>query len=252
MPTDAAADSSASAETKASKLRLQVFLAHCGAASRREGEKLITAGRVSVNGIIVSELGTKVEKGDVVMLDGRELFIEKKLHYLALNKPPFYLCSSSDDKNRPLAFDLLPKTIKERLYSVGRLDYRSSGLIIFTNDGDFAAKLSHPSSEIEKEYLVSVSNAVPQALLDGFSEGITIENVRYQCKKIEVMDKHRHGCLLKIILNEGKNREIRNVFSFFHLHLSELKRVRIGPVCLGELPPGKTRPLTSAERLSLP
>jgi len=242
---------------------LQVFLARCGAASRRECEKLISAGRVAVNGRIVREPGTKAGAGDTVTLDGKAVRPEETLRYIALNKPPFYICSSRDSQNRPLAGDLLPETIKERLYNVGRLDYRSSGLIFFTNDGNFAARLSHPSFEIEKEYIATVSKKVPQALLEEFLRGITIKNVRYQCKKIEILNGRSRkegrgreeerglpggaGRTLKIILNEGKNREIRNVFSFFHIHLTELTRTRIGSVSLGNLPPGKTRPLTRDE-----
>jgi 23S rRNA pseudouridine2605 synthase len=129
-------------------LRLQVYLSHAGVASRRAAEKLITDGRVSVNGAAVSVLGNKVDAADKVCLDGIPVVIEGSFQYLVLNKPSEYICSSFDPQGRRLAKDLLPAHIKERLYNVGRLDYRSSGLIIFTNDGDFAAKVSHPSSNI--------------------------------------------------------------------------------------------------------
>jgi 23S rRNA pseudouridine2605 synthase len=122
-------------------IRLQVYLAHAGAASRRGAEKLITQGRVTVNGQAVPALGTKVEPGDNVRLDGVPVRIESRLHYIALHKPPLYICSAADPQGRTLAKDLLPPAIRERLYTVGRLDYRSSGLILFTNDGDFAARI---------------------------------------------------------------------------------------------------------------
>ncbi|MDR2053159.1 MAG: rRNA pseudouridine synthase [Treponema sp.] len=222
---------------------MQVFLAHGGAASRRASEKLITEGRVQVNGKTVTALGEKVAPGDEVCLDGVPVRAEKQRRYLLLNKPPEYLCSSSDPQGRPLALSLLPKEIPERLYNVGRLDYRSSGMVIFTNDGDFAAKISHPRSGIEKEYLVEAAGSISDEFIRSFGEGVTIEGVRYQALKIERVG--RRG--LKVVLVEGKNREIRKVFSHFHLHPNLLRRVRIGPVYLGDLPEGAVRPLTKDE-----
>lgn len=242
---DAGTGGGAGAQSRKGKecLRLQVFLAHGGAASRRASEKLITEGRVQVNGKTVTALGEKVAPGDEVCLDGVPVRAEKQRRYLLLNKPPEYLCSSSDPQGRPLALSLLPKEIPERLYNVGRLDYRSSGMVIFTNDGDFAAKISHPRSGIEKEYLVEAAGSISDEFIRSFGEGVTIEGVRYQALKIERVG--RRG--LKVVLVEGKNREIRKVFSHFHLHPNLLRRVRIGPVYLGDLPEGAVRPLTKDE-----
>ncbi len=153
------------------------------------------------------------------------------------------MCSSSDPQNRPLAIDLLPGSITERLYNIGRLDYLSSGLIIFTNDGKFASIVGHPGANIEKEYIVEASGFIPQALLDGFSAGIDIEAEHYKCASIEKIDKK----IVRIILEEGKNREIRRVFSHFRLHPKYLCRIRIGRINLGDLPEGKTRDLTKTE-----
>lgn len=224
-------------------MRLQVYLAHAGAASRRSAETLITAGRVSVNGKIVSVLGEKVLPGDQVCLDGVLVQIENQRWHLALHKPTDYICSSADPQGRPLARDLLPKNIKERLYNVGRLDYRSSGLIIFTNDGDFAAKVSHPSAGIEKEYILETSGIIPETVPEAFMQGIDIEGIHYQAVRVERLGKKSLG----IILVEGKNREIRRVFSYFHLHLIKLRRIRIGPVLLGDLKAGASRALTNQE-----
>jgi 23S rRNA pseudouridine2605 synthase len=138
---------------------------------------------------------------------------------------------------------LLPPEITERLYNVGRLDYRSSGLVIFTNDGDFAAKISHPRQGIEKEYFVEAAGPIPDEFVRSFEEGVTIEGVRYQARKIEREGRRR----LRVVLIEGKNREIRRVFSHFHLHPNLLRRIRIGPVRLGGLPEGAVRPLTKNE-----
>jgi 23S rRNA pseudouridine2605 synthase len=224
-------------------IRLQAFLSHAGIASRRESEKIILSGRVCVNGAPVTEMGVKVDETDCVTLDGCEIKVETRLHYLALNKPPLYLCASSDVENRPLAKDLLPREVTERLYNVGRLDFRSCGLILFTNDGDFAAKLMHPSSEIEKEYYVEATNIIPESLLSAFRNGINIEDVFYKCKEIKKVS----GRALRIILIEGKNREIRKIFSYFHLHLKVLRRIRIGNILLDDLAEGKTRPLSQEE-----
>jgi 23S rRNA pseudouridine2605 synthase len=228
-------------------VRLQVYLARAGLASRRRGEKLITEGRVQVNGRVVSVLGEKVFPGDTVLVDGRPVQPETRLHYLALHKPPGYICSSSDPQGRPLALELLPAGIRERLYSVGRLDLRSSGLILFTNDGDFAARVSHPSAGLEKEYLVEASGPIPDSVVKAFTQGLVVEGERYQAREIERTGQRQ----LRICLVEGKNREIRRVFSHFHLHPQKLHRVRIGPVKLGDLAEGVSRPLEEAELAAL-
>ncbi|GMO42063.1 MAG: pseudouridine synthase [Termitinemataceae bacterium] len=228
-------------------IRLQVFLSHCGLASRRAAEKFILDGRVSVNGTVVRELGTKVSGTETITFDGCELNLENEMQYLALNKPPFFLCSSYDPENRPLAKDLLPKTIKQRLYNVGRLDYLSCGLVLFTNDGKFASIVGHPSAQIEKEYIVESPNFIPESLLDAFLAGIEIEGEVYKCKAIEKTDRKS----IRVVLIEGKNREIRKVFSHFHLHAKSLCRVRIGQVMLGSLTNGQTRALSTSEIESL-
>jgi 23S rRNA pseudouridine2605 synthase len=224
-------------------LRLQAYLAHGGVASRRASEKLIVAGRVGINGRIVTVLGEKVLPGDRVTLDGKPIEAENRFHYLVLHKPPFFISSASDPQGRPLAGDLLPRDIAERLYNVGRLDFRSSGLLLFTNDGDFAARVSHPRSDIEKEYLVEAAGSIPDSVVESFSRGLSIEGVLYQARKIERIGRKT----LRIVLIEGKNREIRRIFSYFHLHPNRLHRIRIGPVSIGELGEGKSRPLTLEE-----
>ncbi|MDR2701891.1 MAG: rRNA pseudouridine synthase [Spirochaetaceae bacterium] len=228
-------------------LRLQVFLAHAGIASRRESEGLIRAGRVTVNGVTVAGMGAKVQNGDIVCMDGVPVHPEQKFHYLAMNKPPGFICSSRDPQGRPLALELLPKAIAERLYNVGRLDYLSSGLVFFTNDGDFSFRLSHPGSEIEKEYLVESTAPVPDMAVEEFLAGVTIEGERYKALRIERMGRKN----LRIVLMEGKNREIRRVFSHYHLHPRLLCRIRIGTVKLGDLPEGQTRPLLPDEIAAL-
>ena len=231
---------------RGNNIRLQVFLSHAGIASRRASEEIIAAGRVSVNGVIVTAQGSKVGEGDVVLLDGKPVSLETDQFYLALNKPPGYICSSNDPQGRPLALSLLPK-VKERLYSVGRLDYLSCGLIFFTNDGIFASRLGHPSSRLEKEYIVEATGLISDVVTEAFNQGITIDGEHYKAKTAEKTGKKS----LRIILIEGKNREIRKVFSHFHLHPCLLRRVRIGTVLLGDLNEGCSRPLTKSEICNL-
>ncbi len=224
-------------------VRLQAYLAHCGVASRRASEELILSGRVSVNGRRVTELGTRVSGGDQVHLDGRPVAVEQVLRYIALHKPPEYICSASDPQGRPLARSLLDPEVTERVYTVGRLDYRSSGLILFTNDGDFAARVGHPSTEIEKEYLVEATGVIADQVLDEFRAGVNVEGVLYRCRDIERLGRKS----VRVVLVEGKNREIRRVFSHFHLHPQRLQRIRIGSILLGNLKEGRSRALQPAE-----
>lgn len=229
------------------EIRLQVFLAHSGVASRRSAEKIISEGRVSVNGKIVTELGTKVTQKDTVFVDGKKIQTEEHKRYVLLNKPAGFVCSSSDEKGRSVAYDLLKEKYPERLYNVGRLDMYSKGMIIFTNDGEFAAKLSHPSSHIEKEYIVETSQDVPVDFPQKFEKGLRAEGKFYKCVCCEILKPRK----LKIVLTEGKNREIRNVLESQNIGTKSLVRVRIGNVTLNDLKPGDFRDLTHNEIQSL-
>lgn len=225
------------------EVRLQAYLAHCGVASRRASEQIILDGRVTVNGNVVTELGTKVTDKDVITVDGKKVQLEAKKRYVVLNKPAGFVCSASDEKGRAVAADLLKEKYTERLYNVGRLDMYSKGMILFTNDGDFAAKLSHPSSQIEKEYIVETSQDVPEDFPERFEKGIRIEGVFYKCKRCEILKSRK----VKIILIEGKNREIRTVLESQNIGTKSLVRVRIGQVNLNDLKPGESRDLTDSE-----
>jgi len=224
-------------------VRLQVYMARSGVASRRRSEVLIQEGEVTVNGAIVTELGTKVGPNDDVRVSGRRIRPETRQIHLALNKPRKYLCSSSDPEGRPLALELLGNEYSERLFSVGRLDFLSSGLIFYTNDGQFAKKISHPSSQIEKEYRVESKQPIPESMLQEYQGGLVIEGERF------VLASYRYKTprIVSLVLMEGKNREIRRVFAHFRLGLKKIHRVRIGPVRLGDLPPGAHRPLSVKE-----
>ena len=224
-------------------MRLQAYLARSGIASRRASEAYIAAGRVSVNGEIVTVLGTKVSSGDEVAVDGIVVSPEKEFRYVLLNKPAGYVCSLSDEKGRPVASDLLKSAYTERLYNIGRLDMFSTGLIIFTNDGGFAATLSHPSAELEKEYVVETSTHIPRTLAADFEKGIRIDNTFYRCIKAQ----ERNARKMHIVLIEGKNREIRRVFEYYQVGIKSLERVRIGNVKVDGLARGAFRDLTKSE-----
>lgn len=218
-------------------------MAHCGVASRRASEKIILEGRVTVNGSPVTELGTKVVSGDTVLLDGKEIHPEETMRYVLLNKPAGYICSSSDEKDRQIALDLLKDAYSERLYNVGRLDMFSSGLIIYTNDGEFAKTLSHPSAELEKEYIVDTSTPIPYGLAEEFMKGVRIDDVFYKCLDARELNSHR----MRIVLAEGKNREIRRVFESRGVGIKRLMRIRIGCVGVGNLQFSQFRDLTQDE-----
>ena len=229
------------------EMRLQVYLAHAGVASRRACEKIIAEGRVSVNGTLVTDMGSKVRTGDTVLLDGKPVHPEARKCYVLLNKPAGFVCTLSDEKGRPTAADLLKETYSERLYNIGRLDMFSSGAILFTNDGDFAAKIEHPSAQIEKEYVIETTQDFPPELLTRFERGIRVDGIFYKCRSAAAINRRK----LRIVLVEGKNREIRRVLDSFNCTIKRLVRVRIGTLELGNLKAGEFRNLTANERHAL-
>ncbi len=225
------------------KIRLQVYIARCGIASRRAAEALITAGRITVNGETVTALGTKVDGSEKICFDGKQIFPEEEKRYILLNKPAGFVCSLADEKDRPIAASLLKKKYSERLYNIGRLDMLSAGAIIFTNDGAFSAKVEHPSSQIEKEYIVTTMREFPDTVLEKFLKGVRIEGIFYKAVAAKRLAQNK----ISITLIEGKNREIRRVLKFFNVGIKTLVRVRIGSVMLGNLKEGEHRPLTQSE-----
>jgi len=228
-------------------MRLQVYLAHSGVASRRASEEIIAAGRVTVNGVVVTTTGEKVKSSDVICVDGKQVSLEETKRYLLLYKPAGYVCTLSDEKGRQTAAELLKPNFSERLYNVGRLDMFSQGLVIYTNDGEFARHVSHPSSQIEKEYIVETSTPMPRDLAQKFMKGLRIEGVFYKAKVAEELNPRR----MRVVLIEGKNREIRRVFTEFEMGIRSLKRVRIGTIQMGDMKPGEFRELTASEVQSL-
>ncbi len=225
------------------EIRLQVYLARSGVSSRRSAEELIAAGRIRVNGRVVTRPGTKVGPDAEVTLDGRRVRPVREMIYLALNKPPGYITSERDPEGRPLASDLLRPAIDKRVFHVGRLDFLSSGLILFTNDGEFARRLSHPSAGVEKEYRVETTDPFADDLLREWQRGIEIEGERYRLARFE----RKGPRAVDLVLIEGKNREIRRVFHSRNIPVRRVHRIRIGSVTLGGLASGRFRHLTEKE-----
>ena len=226
-------------------VRLQKFLAQAGIASRRASEAIILAGRVEVNGRPVTRLGTRVDPAkDVVTVSGKP--IQPLSHrYVAVHKPKGVLCTRKDERGRPLLGDLLPPDWD--LKPVGRLDRDSEGLIFATNDGEFALRMTHPRYNVPKVYTVEVKGKVPQTALTQFTEGVEDAGELLRARKATLVSSTRARSIVRIELTEGKNREVRRLFSTQKIKVIRLTRVQIGKIKLGELPPGKWRTLTETE-----
>lgn len=230
------------------QIRLQKYLASCGLGSRRSCESLISSGRVTVNGDPVSELGSKVSLADEIRVDGRIVSQVRQLYFM-LNKPVGYICSNADRHHELFARDLIEVEHKSSLFHVGRLDKDSSGLILYTNDGELAQKISHPSYQMEKEYLVRLDKPVrtPAALCRKILSGVKTPEGIY--RPVSIRFTSERECVM--VLTEGKNREIRNLFSHLGYRVTALKRVRVGRLLLKDLPEGAYRALTAEEIRSL-
>jgi len=230
--------------------RLQKFLAEAGVASRRASEDIIRSGRVAVNGETVREMGAKIDPAhDTVTVDGAAVRPRRKL-YVLLNKPVGYVCSRSDPHGRRRVADLLPKEWSN-LYTVGRLDYKTEGLIFLTNDGDFALRLTHPRFGVRKVYHATVGARVDLEIIRNITKGLYHEGERLRAEKARVLKSSRSQSLVELELTEGKNREARRLFEAQDLEVKGLVRVQIGPIKLGQLRVGRWRALTGAEIASL-
>jgi 23S rRNA pseudouridine2605 synthase len=226
-------------------IRLQKYLAVKGVASRRKCEEFITDGLVKVNGETVTQLGTKIDpEKDVVEVNEKKIeSIKSDYIYIMLNKPVGYITSlKQTDSESPLVTDLLKK-IKERVYPVGRLDKDSSGLLLLTNDGDFAYKLMHPSFEKEKEYIVTTEETVTRTMIERFQNGIMIEGKKTSPAKVKRIELTK----ISIVLSEGRNRQIRKMLQKVGNTVVSLQRIRINDLSLGNLKEGEYRFLTKAE-----
>jgi 23S rRNA pseudouridine2605 synthase len=230
--------------------RLQKILAAAGVASRRRAEEIIAAGRVTLNGKVVTEQGTKADaERDAISVDGSPLKKQEGLVYFLLNKPKGYVTTVSDPEGRPTVMELM-RSVKARVYPVGRLDYASEGLLLMTNDGDLAAKLTKASSHVPKTYLVKVSGKPNEEVIQRLREGITIgledgRRVRTSPAAIGLVEDKTNPWY-EVTLIEGRNRQIRRMFAAAGFNVEKIKRVRIGPLEL-DVAPGKCRALTKGE-----
>jgi 23S rRNA pseudouridine2605 synthase len=229
--------------------RLNKFLAHAGVGSRRHCDGLIRAGRVSIDGQSVRELATRVGPEQVVKVDGEPVQAEKFVYWL-VNKPRGYLCTNHDPSRRPLAIDLVPQ-ISQRVYTVGRLDEDSEGMLLLTNDGDLANHLAHPRYGVQKAYLVLVAGNPTPDDLQKLLEGVYLSDGHVKARQVKRLKRQGNSTWLRIVLSEGKNREIRRMLAKLDHKVLRLKRIEIGPLELGNLASGKSRPLTIHELRSL-
>ncbi len=228
--------------------RLQKIISAAGIASRRASEKLILDGKVSVNGAVVTELGTKADPGrDRITVNGRLLRGEQNKLYILLNKPAGYITTLDDPEGRPLATDLLKEKITARVYPVGRLDYNTEGLLLLTSDGEWANRLMHPRHEIEKEYHVRVRGKVHPTQIMQLSKGVMIDGRPTASATVRIIKEGEHNDWLSIAIHEGRNRQIRRMCESVSLFVVRLKRVRYGNLSLGSLKSGEFRYLTEKE-----
>lgn len=229
-------------------IRLQKYIAMCGVASRRGAETLIEEGKVKVNGEKVTEQGVKVEIGaDKVMVNGRLVKPELKKYYIALNKPIGYVTTAKDELDRPTVLDLIKTDIDARLFPVGRLDYDTEGLLILTNDGDFANSVAHPKYNKNKTYIVTIKGGISISSINKLRRGVYIDGYKTQPAEVEMLDAVAGRTTFKITIHEGKNRQVRKMFSQVGGKIINLQRISISNVELGNLPLGRWRHLTSHE-----
>ncbi|MGI6084491.1 MAG: pseudouridine synthase [Acetivibrionales bacterium] len=228
------------------KIRLQKYIAQCGVASRRHAEELIRAGRVKVNGEIISEMGFRVSDKDRIEVDGKLIKKEKELIYIMLNKPAGYVSTVSDPEGRKTVLDLIDG-VKERIYPVGRLDYDTTGLLILTNDGDFAFRNTHPSQETRKTYIAKVLGTPSEKELQALRDGIMLDGKLTSPAQVEVMEIKQKSMVLRIIIHEGRNRQVKRMCEAVGHPVLRLKRTAIGRLTLGDLKPGEWRYLSDKE-----
>jgi 23S rRNA pseudouridine2605 synthase len=226
-------------------MRLQRFLAATGLGSRRKCEEYIVAGRVNVDGQVARDLGTRVDPHQQVKVDG-ELVRRDRPRYFLLNKPRGYLCTNNDPAGRPRAVDLLPPS-KLRLFTVGRLDESSEGLILLTNDGDLAHHLAHPRFQVERTYALQVAGRPTPETFATLKDGLYFQEGRFQVRWVKRVGTKGNSTFLEVGLSHGQNREIRRLFARVGHKVMRLRRVAFGPLTLGRLAEGRFRPLTSVE-----
>lgn len=229
-----------------SKFRLQKYLAHCGVASRRKAEELIKSGKVKVNGKTVTEMGIIVDRHDRVEVDGKKASLEKDKVYIMLHKPRGYVTTVHDPEGRQTVLSLI-KGVKERVYPVGRLDYDTSGLLLLTNDGDFANRMMHPRYETVKVYIATVKGYPSGDAIKKLTDGIVVDGYKTAPAKVKLLEKYTNKTKLEITIHEGRNRQIRRMCETIGHPVIRLKRIAYATLELGGLKPGEWRYITENE-----
>ena len=227
-------------------MRLNKYIAQAGVASRRKADELTVNGNVKVNGKVMKEVGYQVQPGDRVEVNGTPVLFSEKKVYVALNKPLGYVTTMKDEHDRPIVAELVAD-MPERLFPVGRLDYNTSGLLIMTNDGDMAYKLTHPKHEVTKTYRARVAGYLSDAKIAKLRRGVDIGGFITSRARVEVVKQMERSTVVEIEIHEGKNRQVRKMFKAVGCPVQELERVAIGTIRLGRLRPGHYRKLTKEE-----
>ncbi len=227
-------------------MRLNKYIAECGVCSRRKADELIKSGRVSVNRKVLTALNTVIdEDNDTVFVDGKKIVRVSQYDYVMFYKPKGCVTTASDEFGRKTVFDYIDR--ERRLFPVGRLDYDSEGLLLLTNDGDLTYKLTHPSSEIPKTYIVKIEGEIQESDLAILRKGVTVDGVKYGRAKVKLVGLEKGLSRLEVVITEGKNREIRKMFEGVEKNVVFLKRVAIGDLRLGGLSRGGFRDLNDYE-----
>lgn len=239
-------------EERVVPMRLQKFLARAGAASRRGSEDLMTAGRVQVNGRVVTELGAKVDPAtDRVEVDGVEVSVADEPVYLALHKPAGTVTTMNDPQGRPTVAGLVPVSRHPGLFPVGRLDYDTTGLLLFTTDGELAHRLLHPRHKVEKTYLALVDGSPDACDVRSLGSGIQLDDGMTAPAKVRTVERRHGRSLMEISITEGRKRQVKRMFSAMSHPVLELHRTSFGPILLGQLPEGEWRALSAEEIAAL-
>ena len=227
-------------------MRLNKYIAHSGLASRRKADDLVFNGNVKINGVTCKEPGYDVKDGDVVEVNGSRIQSTEKLEYVLLNKPLGYITSVQDEHDRPVVTELVAD-VNARLFPVGRLDYNTSGLLIMTNDGDLAYRLTHPKHEVPKTYRARVSGTLSSVRLAKLRKGVDIGGFVTSPAQVKVIKQGERSAIVEITIHEGKNRQVRKMFAAVGNKVQELERISLGEIQLGRLKEGHYRKLKREE-----
>ena len=227
-------------------MRINKYIAQCGIASRRKAEDIIKLGKIKVNGKVTTDLSTDIRDTDIVSIDNKTIKVVSNYVYYKLNKPKGYITSTSDDKDRKTVINLM-RGVHYRVFPIGRLDYDTEGLLLLTNDGDIANILTKPNSEVKKTYIVHIEGFINKDDIKKLSSGVDIGDYITRPCSVELMETNETQSKLKVAITEGKNRQIRKMFSSIGKEVTFLRRIQIGDIKLGGLSRGEYAPLNQKE-----